>query len=434
MDADYNFNDNLKLEAGLKISSRKKERRNEFYEFEPVDEDAFLADAFSNIVSQDKSEWLNDGDGTSYNSGSYVSREFLGNLDLSNTELFERVIVEEELAGNFKASEDITSFYGMASYDYSDQLLVVGGIRLERTSLYDLEARSYDEDNDQNNIITAADNDYTDVLPSLHLIYDLDVASKIRVALTKSLARPNYFDTVPYQQVKVEDEEIKVGNPELEPTISTNFDISFERYFDDVGLFSAGMFTKDIDNFVVYTSGYVTQADNLPDYNGFQLDKALNGGNASILGVEIAFQRQILPGLGLYANVTAIDSKIDNLDPKLQEDRPDVKDNPMPGTSELSYNLSMSYERGPMTVRLSLNHQGEFLEEFGDSKSEDRWYDKSTYVDLNANYNVRENISLYADFNNLTNQPLRYYQGSSRYLMQEEYYNTKFTIGIKADL
>ena len=59
------------------------------------------------------------------------------------------------------------------------------------------------------------------------------------------------------------------------------------------------MFTKDIDNFVVYTSGYVTQADNLPDYNGFQLDKALNGGNASLLGVEIAFQRQILPGLGL---------------------------------------------------------------------------------------------------------------------------------------
>ena len=322
----------------------------------------------------------------------------------------------------------------MASYDYSDQLLVLGGIRLERTTLYDLEARSYDEDNDQNNIITAADNDYTDVLPSLHLIYDLDGASKIRVALTKSLARPNYFDTVPYQQVKVEDEEIKVGNPELEPTISTNFDISFERYFDDVGLFSAGMFTKDIDNFVVYTSGYVTQADNLPDYNGFQLDKALNGGNASLLGVEIAFQRQILPGLGLYANVTAIDSKIDNLDSKLQEDRPDVKDNSMPGTSELSYNLSMSYERGPMTLRLSLNHQGEFLEEFGDSKSEDRWYDKSTYVDLNANYNLRENISIYADFNNLTNQPLRYYQGSSRYMMQEEYYNRKFTFGIKADL
>ena len=135
IDADYSFTDNLKFEAGFKISARKKERRNEFYEFEPVDEDVFLADAFSNIVNQDKSEWLNDGNGTSFAPGSFVSREFLGNLDLSNTDYFERVIVEEELAGNFKASEDITSFYGMASYDHSDQLSIVGGLRLEKTSL-----------------------------------------------------------------------------------------------------------------------------------------------------------------------------------------------------------------------------------------------------------------------------------------------------------
>ena len=71
----------------MKISTRKKERRNEFYEFEPVDEDAFLADAFSNIVNQDKSEWLNHGNGTSFSPGSFVSREFLGNLDLSKSSL-----------------------------------------------------------------------------------------------------------------------------------------------------------------------------------------------------------------------------------------------------------------------------------------------------------------------------------------------------------
>ena len=52
----------------------------------------------------------------------------------------------------------------MATYDYSDRLLIVGGLRLERTSLYDLEARSYDEDNDVNNVISASDNDYTCLL------------------------------------------------------------------------------------------------------------------------------------------------------------------------------------------------------------------------------------------------------------------------------
>ena len=111
-------------------------------------------------------------------------------------------------------------------------------------------------------------------------------------------------------------------------------------------------------------------------------------------------------------NVTSISSKIDNLDPELQADRPDIKDDPMPGTSELSYNLSLSMDRGPLNVRLSMNHQGEFLEEYNDTAAEDRWYDEATFVDVNASYRLRDNIALYADFNNLTNQPLRYYQGS----------------------
>ena len=96
-----------------------------------------------------------------------------------------------------------------------------------------------------------------------------------------------------------------------------------------------------------YTSGFVTPSDNLPDYNGYQLEKALNGGNASLLELRLPFKDKYYQDLGLYANVTVIDSKINNLDPQLQEDRPDVKDNPMPGTSELTYNLSLSYERGP---------------------------------------------------------------------------------------
>ena len=83
-------------------------------------------------------------------------------------------------------------------------------------------------------------------------------------------------------------------------------------------------------------------------YNGFELEKAVNGGDASLVGYELAFQRQIFPGLGLYMNVTSISSKIDNLDPELQADRPDIKDDPMPGTSELSYNLSLSMDRGPL--------------------------------------------------------------------------------------
>ena len=36
--------------------------------------------------------------------------------------------------------------------------------------------------------------------------------------------------------------------------------------------------------------------------------------------------------------------------------------------------------------------------------------------------------------NNLTNQPLRYYQGIQSRTMQVEYYNARFNFGLKFDL
>ena len=43
-------------------------------------------------------------------------------------------------------------------------------------------------------------------------------------------------------------------------------------------------------------------------------------------------------------------------------------------------------------------------------------------------------IRAFFEANNLTDQPLRYFQGVSERLMQEEYYNRRVQLGIKADL
>ena len=47
------------------------------------------------------------------------------------------------------------------------------------------------------------------------------------------------------------DNEIKIGNSDLKPTISYNFDLSADYYFKSVGLVSAGFFYKKIDDFIV---------------------------------------------------------------------------------------------------------------------------------------------------------------------------------------
>ena len=41
---------------------------------------------------------------------------------------------------------------------------------------------------------------------------------------------------------------------------------------------------------------------------------------------------------------------------------------------------------------------------------------------------------MYADLNNLTNQPLRYFQGVKERTQQIEFYGQRFSLGLKYDL
>ncbi|RYG02705.1 MAG: hypothetical protein EOO02_10005, partial [Chitinophagaceae bacterium] len=59
---------------------------------------------------------------------------------------------------------------------------------------------------------------------------------------------------------------------------------------------------------------------------------------------------------------------------------------------------------------------------------------KQIFIDANASYAITKNIRIFAEANNITNQPLRYYQGIAARTMQMEYYQMRLNAGIKFDL
>jgi outer membrane receptor protein involved in Fe transport len=54
-------------------------------------------------------------------------------------------------------------------------------------------------------------------------------------------------------------------------------------------------------------------------------------------------------------------------------------------------------------------------------------------LDVNANYKITDKLSIFAEGKNLTNQPLRYYQGTVEKTMKLEYYNLSWNVGLKYD-
>ncbi|NRB47949.1 MAG: TonB-dependent receptor [Saprospiraceae bacterium] len=413
------------LKFGGRVRTKSKLRNNDFYEYEPVDGTIF-DNGLKSLADLSRDNYL-AGD---YAIGSFISREFTGDLNLGSGQ-FERAQDLSELAGNFTASEEIFGGYAMVEQRFAEKFLLVAGLRLEQTQL-EYEGFQFDDEAETLTSTPQENRGYLNVLPGLHLKYNILPRTVLRFAYTNTLARPNYFDLVPFRQIE-DGEELTIGNPDLEATTSTNFDLMAEHYFGTVGILSGGLFYKDVNDFIV------TQRFEGFSFEGREWDnfaQPINGGNATLFGVEVAFQRQLdfiapsLKGMGFYFNYTYTSSEVTDFNFEGREG----DELELPGSPEHTLNASIAYEDKRFTSRLSLNYASDFIDEVGESDFFDRHYDQVTYLDLNFSYSLSKTFVLYANANNLLNQPLRYFQSVSRRTMQAEYYNVRFDIGVKFDM
>ena len=407
------------VKFGVRGRFKNKIRDNNFFEFDFEDDFPTLADAPNRDYSDP--DYLAGGQ---YQAGFFADESWLGALNLTNGEL----VFDEFLRANFDVEENVYAAYAMANQKISSSLSLLAGFRVENTSITATGNQIADEEDLEGTV--TEESSYTNFLPSVHLKYDVNPNTVLRFAWTNTLARPNYQDLVPSVDVVSGDEEIFLGNPELDPTTSMAFDLMGEYYFESVGILSGGVFYKDIKDFI-----YILQSED--SATGFDVFQPQNGEGASILGAEFSFQRQLdfLPGFAknfsIYLNYTYLTSSTDGV---FTEDGDERNDLDLPGTAPNMFNGSLAYNDKKFNIRLSANYSDAYVDEIGGSAFDDRYYDEQFLVDLNVSYAINPNLRIYADLNNITDQPLRFYQGISSRTMQAEFYGRRLTFGLKYDL
>ena len=405
---------------------KNKVRDNNFFEFDLEGTFPTLAD----VPTKDYTDpdYLAGGQ---YQAGIYADEVWLGSLNLNGGDS----VPDEFLRDNFDVEENVLAAYFMLNQKLSDKLSLLAGLRVENTDITAIGNQILDEENVVGNI--AEESSYTNVLPGVHFKYDASNSTILRLAWTNTLARPNYVDLTPFLDVVTGDEEIFLGNPELDPTTSMNFDLMAEHYFESVGILSGGLFYKSINDFT-----YVFQSETTDDSfgagtAGFDVFQPLNGDDASIFGAEIALQRQLdfLPGFmknfSLYLNYTYLTSSADGIRNEDGDERTDLD---LPNTAPNMFNGSLGYADKKFSARLSANFSDSYIDEIGGNDFEDRYYDTQFFLDFNASYAINSKLRMYADLNNITNQPLRYFQSISERTQQVEFYSLRLTFGLKYDL
>jgi TonB-dependent receptor len=331
-------------------------------------------------------------------------------------------------AENFDGSERTLAGYAMAEIYVGSKLFILPGVRYEY-SVEDFTGRNVRFDSKGvwlgSDPLTTTSN-YGVPMPALHIRYAATPETNVRVAVTRTIARPNYYDAVPYRAQDDSALTVAVGNADLRSTKSWNADLMAEHYFKSVGMISAGVFYKDLTDYI-YT--YTLQQQ----INGSQylVTEPLNGDAATLVGLEVALQNQLrfLPspfdGLGVYANYTFTSSTAHF------PSRPG--DSTLPGQSRHVGNVAASYERRGFQGRVALNFHGAYLDTVGGDATQDRFYDTNSQLDVSVTQKISRNIRVYVNGLNLNDSLLRYYQGVPDRVQQEEHYHWGMEFGLKVE-
>jgi TonB-dependent receptor len=196
-----------------------------------------------------------------------------------------------------------------------------------------------------------------------------------------------------------EDMELVTGNPDLKPAEATNVDFILEWYSPEMaGFMSAGLFYKDIKN--VMEPVVFSPADGM--YNGYEVDQVeqvQNVGTGQVLGMELAFQRQLdfigLPEFGLLANYTQ------QLDTYLQPYEGEQRT--LPTQADVVVNVALSYENAGIgfSGRLSYQYISEIYVERNEGEYWEEWIDPRNTLDFTLRQKIVRGVRLFVNGRNL---------------------------------
>jgi TonB-dependent receptor len=354
------------------------------------------------------------------------------NANPGNFELSVEDKLATEASESYTAKEDVYAGYMMTKLQFS-KLMLLGGFRFEHTSV---DYKSFNVINESEIIPEEGSTDYSFFLPQLHVRYNVNDNTNLRLAVTRSYARPNFSDIIPAQEININEGEGTIGNAQLKPVGATNIDILAEKYFGSVGILSGGVFYKRLTDFIFNRR---FESSQYPGSDGQVIDitQARNGDAASLLGFEVAYQQNLtflpgaLKGLSIYANYTLTSSNAEIQSRSNSNDNEEIR---LPGQAKHVGNLSLGYDLGRFNFRVSANFNGEYSSEIGGDASEDLYVKDRIQLDATTTITISPKLRFFAEFLNITNQPFEVYQGQEDHYIQREFYSWWTRAGLKLDL
>ncbi|HEX5057469.1 MAG TPA: TonB-dependent receptor [Gammaproteobacteria bacterium] len=424
LNVEFDINDSLTLKAG--VGDKKYEFETTQYQRNP--EDAFIVGTVDPSVMQ-----IIDG-----GNGTWATVDFDAFIDFYDINALNEI---DETAGtpNIKlrmqdtwgVTEDTSSAYLQLDFEGSlGTVPVRGNIGVRKI------------ETDQNSVAfgtigaspeeVRGSHSYSDNLPSMELVFETSEEVLIRLGISEVLARAPLTNLRPNVTVSVAggNRTIAGGNPALEPTKATAYDLAMEYYFAEESLFSMAVFSKDIKTQVQTIGGTMpftetglpisvaeAACNSGPDGYGSNCNENMlwntstpvNGPGGDLFGFEVSYQQPFtfLPSFwsnfGIYTNYTYVKSQLDYVNSAgLITSTHDLQN-----LSQNAYNITLYYEEEKFSGRVATTYRESFLTNVPGRDGNDlEGTNPTNNVDASFSYKLADDLELTFEALNLTNEAI----------------------------
>lgn len=388
---------------------------------------------------------------------------------------------------DYNISEAVTSFYIMNTLNFGQDLILLAGLRMEKEN-NDYENKysfkKYDSFPASDFKLNDTTSSYSETiwLPNIQLNYKATDFMNVRLAAYRALARPNFnmrlnsFVAFASPFVDGSERDLIIGNPKLKTAKAWNFEVNTSFYGNEIGLISLSVFYKRIDDMYHMLNEFSTKDTTLLRTLGLDTDPLYNAAQSYALtvpynspepshvwGLEFEHQMNLtfLPGiLGNFIvsyNVSFVKSETSLIGAVIDTTYSTVEilpgvfiQNPeysvravketkkLENQPELFGNVSLGYDDGTFSARLSLFHQEEYFDAYNPRGTSNDLHGSYTKLDFIMKYKFTDYLSIQLNVNNLTDVNEENFiddeKNGYRLLKDSERYGTTAEFGIRVDL
>ena len=266
---------------------------------------------------------------------------------------------------------------------------------------------------------------YRDVLPSANFALDMTDSLKLRLAYSKNMMPLNLSTwggglTLNYSLVETPDGPLfrvangqSSGNPNLDPWRSTNYGTSLEYYINPTTMISLAFFRINVESFI--KNGSVIDCT-LPDEDGvvrnhcIVITEPVQGTGNSIHGAEFDYRQgfTFLPG---FLSNTGMEFNFTYAPSNSGKTDLAGKQIPFQDNSTKSGNLIFWFQNDHLQARVAYNYRSRraVSEDVGSIAGMELYEAPQKYVDASVSYKFNKYVELFLQGTNLTDEYQRFY-------------------------